>query len=342
MKSEHYDNLDGLRPYAAIGIVMMHILANGKYNASGFIFENLIPSFTNLTFLFMIVSAFSMCCGYYQRFKNKSIDLEYFYKRRYQKVWPYFATLCTLALIMSFSAKSIYEYLADLTLAFGFIPNNGIEIIGVGWFLGVVFIFYMLFPFFTFLISNKKRAWLSFLICLMLNYLCLVHFTDAASRSVFIYSAVFFIAGGLVYLYRRHFKGRTMAIVSGIFAICALILSYAGFGLPGDLSWLVIYTSLLVFSISIGKNKVFSNQVTVFLSSISMEIYLSHMVIYRLLEKLHMTKLIGVWITSYFLTVVLVVIGAIIFSLVVKKILSVIEQKIVEAKEEHNESINSK
>jgi peptidoglycan/LPS O-acetylase OafA/YrhL len=29
--SERYDNLDGLRAYAAIGIVMMHVLANSKY-----------------------------------------------------------------------------------------------------------------------------------------------------------------------------------------------------------------------------------------------------------------------------------------------------------------------
>ena len=340
MKSERYDNLDGLRTYAAIGIVMMHVLANGNYNTSGFIFDKLIPSFTNFTCLFMIVSAFSMCCGYYQRFKNRSIDLEYFYKRRYQKIWPYFAALCTLALIMSLSPKSVYEYLADLTLAFGFIPNNGIEIIGVGWFLGVVFIFYMLFPFFTFLISSKKKAWFSFLICLMLNVLCIVRFTDAANRTVFIYSAVFFMAGGLVYLYRRHFKRRKIAAITGILAVAFLILEFAGYSLTVDLSWLLIFTTFLIFSISIGRNAAFSNKATSFLNSISMEIYLSHMVIYRLLEKLHMTKLIGGGTASYVLTVVLVVIGTIVFSLIVKKLLSYIEQKIVEAKEQNNESIN--
>lgn len=322
---KHYDNLDGLRAYAAIGIVMMHILANGAYAVSGFAFEKLIPSFTNFTFLFMIISAFSMCCGYYERFRNGSIDIDQFYKRRYQKIWPYFAALCTLALIMSFSVKSIYEYLADLTLAFGLIPNNKIEIIGVGWFLGVVFVFYMMFPFFTFLIGNKKRAWFSFLSCLMLNWLCIVRFEKAASRGVFIYSAVFFMAGELIYLYRDKLKGKTVSAVSGVMTVALLILLYTGYKLPGEHIHLLIFSALLIFAISAKTNVIFSNRISKFLSSISMEIYLSHMVIYRLLEKLHMTKMVGGGTASYLLTVVLVLIGAIVFSVLLKRILSFIE-----------------
>jgi peptidoglycan/LPS O-acetylase OafA/YrhL len=101
---ERYNNLDGLRAYAAIGIAMMHVLENGNYAVSGFWSTRLIPSFTNFTFLFMIISAFSMCCGYYDRLKNGTIDLEAFYKRRYQKIWPYFAALCTLAHLLVESA----------------------------------------------------------------------------------------------------------------------------------------------------------------------------------------------------------------------------------------------
>ena len=68
---ERYDNLDGLRSYAAIGIVMMHVLANSRYAVRGFLFiSRIIPSFTNITFLFMVISAFSMCCGYYEKFKD--------------------------------------------------------------------------------------------------------------------------------------------------------------------------------------------------------------------------------------------------------------------------------
>lgn len=66
----------------------MHVLSNGNYAITGFVFEKLIPSFTNFTRLFMLLSAFSMCCGHYERFKSGTINIERFYKRRYQRIWP--------------------------------------------------------------------------------------------------------------------------------------------------------------------------------------------------------------------------------------------------------------
>ena len=60
---ERYDGIDGLKAYAILGIALMHILANGKFGLNGFVFQKLIPSFTNLVFLFMMVSGFGMCCA---------------------------------------------------------------------------------------------------------------------------------------------------------------------------------------------------------------------------------------------------------------------------------------
>lgn len=67
ISKRHYGAIDGLRVFSAIGIVLMHVLANGKYAVSGFVFDSIIPSFTNLVFLFMVISGFAMCCGYYDR-----------------------------------------------------------------------------------------------------------------------------------------------------------------------------------------------------------------------------------------------------------------------------------
>ena len=62
VKSNRYESLDGLRAYAAIGIVMMHVLANIAVKPSGnFLTDAVIPYFTNFTLLFMVVSAFSQC-----------------------------------------------------------------------------------------------------------------------------------------------------------------------------------------------------------------------------------------------------------------------------------------
>lgn len=61
-------------------------------------FERLIPSFTNLVFLFMMVSGFGMCCGYYQKIIDQKISVEDFYKKRYIKIWLYFALLLCVRL----------------------------------------------------------------------------------------------------------------------------------------------------------------------------------------------------------------------------------------------------
>lgn len=68
---QRYDSLDGLRAYAAVGIVLMHVLSNITLKPSeNYLTLKLIPFFTDFTLLFMIVSGFSLCCGYYERFKK--------------------------------------------------------------------------------------------------------------------------------------------------------------------------------------------------------------------------------------------------------------------------------
>lgn len=125
---ERYEGIDGLKAYAIIGIALMHILANGKFGLNGFMFQKLIPSFTNLVFLFMMVSGFGMCCGYYQKFKDQKIGVGEFYNKRYSKIWPYFALLCVLDFVMSPSKSALYEVFANLTLCQGLLPNMNISV----------------------------------------------------------------------------------------------------------------------------------------------------------------------------------------------------------------------
>ena len=105
---ERYEGIDGLKAYAILGIVLMHILSNGNFGLNGLVFQKLIPSFTNLVFLFMMVSGFGMCCGYYQKFKDQKIGVGEFYIKRYSKIWPYFALLCVLDFVMSPSKSALY------------------------------------------------------------------------------------------------------------------------------------------------------------------------------------------------------------------------------------------
>ncbi len=163
--NNHYPGLDVVRVIAIAGIVLMHVFTNGNYGLSGFLFEKVIGTAGNFTILFMMVSAFGMCCGYYEKFKAGTINIEAFYKRRYEKLWPFFALLCILDVVISPSADSVYEIFANLTMLQGLLPNPQISVVGVSWTLAVIFVFYLLFPFFCFLLfSRKEHGWVLLLL----------------------------------------------------------------------------------------------------------------------------------------------------------------------------------
>lgn len=263
--NDRYEGIDGLKAYAIIGIALMHVLANAKYGMGGFVFERLIPSFTNLVFLFMMVSGFGMCCGYYQKFKDKKISVGEFYTKRYCKIWPYFALLCALNFVMSPSKSALYEVFANLTLCQGLLPNMNISVIGVSWTLAVIFVFYLLFPFFCFLLENKRRAWLAFVCAVIYNFACSTYFFDAnhiadrvavnfSARTNILYCAVYFMAGGLIFLYRKElaeFASRYKVIAG----VILLVDTVAYFALGGStLTMLFFCVAALVYTL--GCNRV--------------------------------------------------------------------------------------
>ena len=195
--------LDWLRAIACIAIMAMHLRQNISYEIPGYIFNKIVPSFTDFVYLFMAISSFGLCCGYYQRFTDGRIDWENFYKRRFSKILPFFITMILLDLVMGFSFDSLMQGLVEAILFHGFIPVE-FNVIGVGWFLGVVFIFYLSFPFFCVLLKNKRTAWLTFIIAFGLNLIC--HFYYHIDRNNFAYSFCFFFTGGLIFLYREVIK----------------------------------------------------------------------------------------------------------------------------------------
>ena len=333
---ERYEGIDGLKACAIIGIALMHILENGNFGLNGFVFQKLIPSFTNLVFLFMMASGFGMCCGYYQKFKEQKISVGEFYTKRYSKIWPYFALLCALDFVMSPSKSALYEVFANLTLCQGLLPNMNISVIGVSWTLAVIFVFYLLFPFFCFLLENKKRAWLAFICAAIYSFVCSTYFFDEShiadrvavnfsARTNILYCAVYFIVGGLIFLYRKElaeFASKHKVIAGAIL----LIATVAYFALGGStLTMLFFCVAALVYTLGCNRGGVLVNPVAKFLGGICFEIYLCHMVIYRVLEKLHLVHLFGNGLLAYIFTAGAVICGSVVFSVCAKWFLNKIE-----------------
>lgn len=127
------------------------------------------------------------------------------------------------------------------------------------------------------------------------------------------------MAGGLIYLYRDELKrlknNRIVAVI-----ILAITASAYYFLSQNDLVMAVFSVAIIIFAITtdgkLGENKLIKK-----LSSISFEVYLSHMMIYRVLEKVKITRIFGVNAFSYGMTAILTLAGAIVFSSIVKVVL---------------------
>mgnify|MGYP001196719619 CR=1 FL=1 len=331
IERKRYDAIDGLRAFSAIGIVLMHVWPNGKYDIGGFVVNRLIQSFTNLVFLFMIISSFAMCCGYYEKVISNQISIENFYKNRYARIWPYFAFLCLLDLCISPSFNSLYEVFANLTLCFGLLPNANIEVIGVGWYLGLIFVFYLIFPFFCFLLADKRRAWLALVVAFAFNLLCGIYFIEAGRTNI-VYSMVYLMAGGLIFLYRDELSELADRYRCFVLVLC-LVAALVYFFMTETLTMLILFSLLLIYSIGVKNEGVLLNPITKFLSGISMEIYLCHMVVYRVIEKLRLTHMFASDVISYIIAAIGTIIGAVFFAKVTQWLLAqghtVIKKKVM-------------
>ena len=328
IQRENYSSLDGLRAYAAIGIVLMHVQANmTAYQLSeNILMQAVIPWFTNFTLLFMIISAFSMCCGYYERVKSGAITPAKFYAKRYHRTWPFFAMMVMISFAMDPSWSTFCQSFADLTMCFNLLPNPNIEVIGVGWFLGTVFTFYMLFPFVTFLMDSRRRGWMVLMVSLVFCFIASTYFStpDMVAKPIdrvnIIYSAPFFLVGCMVYLYRKGIREWVNCHVWLMLAICVgltimkFVVPCKGLKILPDL---LVFTAWLIYAIG-SKDIVLNNRVVKYLSGISMEIYLCHMMFFRVASMLHLERFIHNNDMLYVATCITTLIGAICFSHVIQ------------------------
>lgn len=344
-KKNYYNNLNFLRAFACICIIIMHIKANTKFRISGYLFNTIVPSLTWLVYLFMMLSGFSMCCGYYDKIKNGNININDFYKKRFQKILPFYSLLVIFSVVEEGQFSSILEGFANLTMSFGLMPNNNPSVIGVGWTLQLIFLFYMLFPYFVFLIYNKRRAWLSLLASLMINYACGIYFFSSkfvintfTPRHAFIYTVPFFIVGGLIYLYRDNIKSviSKHAILAVILTVLITISWYCtpnsilGFSLF-DIKCILLFVSWISLAIGI-KTSLLDNKCTNYLGNISMEMYLSHMLIFRIIEKLGWVYIYGRNSKSFLTVCIIEMILLILFVQITKNTIDFLIKKIIKMK----------
>lgn len=323
-EASHYYGVDLLRAFSCLAILFMHVGANAQYPLDGYFYDTIVESWKNLVFLFMMISGFGMSCGYHKKILDGKLNVNSFYSKRYLKILPFFGFLLLVAIVIEHKPETIMESFAESTLMFGLLPKSNLDTIGVSWTLGVIFVFYLLYPFIVFLTGTKKRAVFTLIGSAIMNYLCTYYFftekfvvSSFSGRSNIMYCLPFFIVGVMIYQYKeriRSFVAR-YKFVSFIILLLALVSYYLiPYSISGiilfDLKNLIVYALILMFAIGMS-SKLCNNKIVAFLSAVSMEVYLSHMVLFRVVEKANLLYIAGNGWISYILssciTVVLVI-----------------------------------
>lgn len=331
---KRYDALDGIRVIAMIGILVMHVLANIPYKneLNGiFLYIKHLGSFTSL---FMIVSAFSISCGYYKKMQENWNNIERFYLKRYSKILPFFTFITLIDIVLHFSQENIYEGFANTTLVFGLIPHESITVIGVGWTLGVIFLFYLLYPFVIFLMQNKIRFYISLIVTFI--YAFIVNDYFGLGKVDFLFCACYFLGGCWLYLYKDLIQKKCNRIVLFVMLpILVYLYYYCAFNCEYALNYIryILFINIMMYAIvASDKKTILSTKVMKFLSSISLEIYLCHMVIYRIVEKANLLRVTKNLLFSYIFACILTFIGSIMFAIMFKKIYEIIRMRIKKRK----------
>ncbi len=320
---ERYNSLNVVRTLGCIVILMFHVMVNENYNLKNDFVVILGFTAVCLMYFFMTISAFGLCSGYMEKILNGTINLQEFYRKRILKILPFFTFMVIIDLVSGFNINKLYEAFADITLLFGLFPNE-ITVIGIGWFVGIIFAFYIMFPFYCVITANRVRTWITLTVSIILNYLCRYYF-NTGSHNI-IYCLCFFVAGTLIYHYREEI------LKSGVlvFLICIAIISVSGllsrsYGDDTLLLLIIIGAAMTIAISSWGQH--IKGRVFDFIGSISYEIYLCHTAVFRMVEKMGLHYKLGNGVLGYLSTCLITLMGAIAFSYVMAKVISLSLEK---------------
>lgn len=298
---ERLDGIESLRAYAAVSIIMFHMIGSGGIQipeALSFIgthFGQGVP-------LFFVVSGFSLAYGYMGRLRDEA-SIQAYYRRRFFRIAPLFYAALAFQLLWLWYAYDTTFRLTDIalnvTFLFNFIPRLTDGIVPASWTIGVEMLFYAIFPALLLLCTNLPRT----LIALALSTLVAGQFgvdtkTMADQMPAFVYHnflknlplfmwgvAAFHVLE-LIKLHRTSSLSRYVGWAVVALAIAGLFLLYHWQALymyfwvldlrsVWDTLWGVPF-GLLCIGLAVHPTRVISNPVTRYVGQISFSVYIVH------------------------------------------------------------------
>lgn len=309
----------------------------------GGLFKQIISSFAALTVVFIVLSGFGITSGYLKKLQGCAIDLEGFYFRRYKKIWPFFFITTIIGVIFERSIQGVEEGIMELTLLYGFLPNNcnSFSVNGVCWTLGTIFAFYILYPYISVFLKNRNRAWgaliCSIVVMFLSEHLFLTEVfvrTPYLNRSNVLFSLPFFLSGCMLSIYQNEIAAfvkqkKLICTAACVLLTCLLLFSQNEFQNVQLADYKYWALGVLWIGYTLGVDgRFFTNKIIYIISKYSMEIYLSHMIIRKVLGYLQLSRHIGDNLLTFVGELFILMCGTLLFAKIVDMFLNLIYKRI--------------
>lgn len=297
-------------------------------------------SYNNLFFLFgvqlfFLLSAFSIFYGYFNRLNDRE-GIKKYLLRRFLRIAPLFYFLIASEAVLSCfggTGHSFNEYLINITFIFNFFPGQHQSIVGAGWPIGVLFIFYLLVPV---LIAFVRKISIALTLLVGVLFVSSYYYKYMNSllgdSNLFGYMSIitqlpFFMMGIVLFLVMRKILLNEKILEKRLTKIIGLGLVVFAISLASTLIWvnplfLILFqtpyiiaafcTWGLVFSCLIAgfilyPCKIYVNKVTKFIGDRSYSIYLIHPIVLSILMPIYQAIYgwINDWTLAFFISVLI-------------------------------------
>ncbi|SNR74564.1 Peptidoglycan/LPS O-acetylase OafA/YrhL, contains acyltransferase and SGNH-hydrolase domains [Lutibacter agarilyticus] len=324
MKKMYRTDIDGMRAFAVISVILFHLglLPNGYLGVD----------------IFFVISGYLITGIIYNEVKENRFSIFSFYERRIRRIIPLvlFTTVSALITGIIFMSPNDLNVLSQNVLAsnfsmfniFMYITSNDYWAVSNEynpmmhmWSLGIEEQFYLLYPFiFLILKGNKQKFIFPLLIFLTFISLALFYYSNDVSAKFYLLQYRFFelSSGGIAAIYFSKWELNKKQVKKSkiiLFSMIIIIFIIIQFNIiPDNDTKIIVITFLSIGVLTIGKyhfndNKlyklIFSNTIISSLGKISFSLYLWHQIVFafaRYSFNLHINS-----IESIFLSFIIII-----------------------------------
>lgn len=307
MGQNRYEYIDSLRGIAILMVITVHILTFFVADTSAYLPQLAIDFILNMkscVSLFFIVSAFTLTMSHEKRRTETHATTKFFIRRFFRVAPAYYLailiiTVYTIYLYPNFvNAIPSFWFVGNLLFLNTLFPSIIGTIVPGGWSVSVEFLFYMLFPLFTYLIRNANSCIFMFGITATIATLFHFNYVDDPVLSLFhymdlnfIYQLPAFFMGILAYYIIK--DGIKSINHYSLFIIMYLCVLFTNFPMPYYILWSVAFM-LLILILHRKTYKLFSNKILSKVGEVSFSMYIIHFLVIIIMNKLHIGQVIPV------------------------------------------------